>query len=767
MDGESLRELRYRERERKAIENMRRQALLEIQEQREALVQARAEARARQEELDSQERTQRDVSSNVSAQRDDTLGTYISPISDSHKLDFAGKLYTPDDSLLTIDVAGSQYSVSPLAKSEKEIVIGEQRDVNTQEEEFEKMLKKLKSQIDSSHVDSVTRQKSLLSNPQTEENIFIKKEPDISKSKISGSGIDSRSAEKVAPNISMPLDNDDDEESQLRAKIERMALHQKELEEKRMKMQNIEKEMERRLKDLKETERKERLRALQKQAENMEYELFQSQKEDREWQDRIQTMNLETQKLKDRIAKNEISDLSHERLPDSSVYDTCKLKHQETDKVRFLEEELKRRETLIKQEMLKEAQENICADKKATNTENKHREDQIRMQFEKELDKKEKELKDKEMMLLKYKVQRDYQKNIIDPELLKRQEELKKKELYLKKLEQEVLGGGNHQKYETKREAETDVPYYMNPGGDSYEKLETKKEAETKTKADVTHFLKPYLTQFSGTEPVPKNESSFEDWKAETQCLIKSKVYPDYIVSQAIRNSLKGQARKALSTLDPLTNSDGIISKLESLFGNVASGLSILQEFFTAVQNSDETVTMWGLRIEEILQRAIEKGEVPSERRNHLLKDKFWRSLHSFDLKIATKVYFDKITDFEVLRSKVREEERELKTHKITVEKTYSNSNQTVKAPENKIETSGDLQHQPVHTETGPDKLYNDLAKRLEKVENMCSNRQNRRYNRNRKWNDRKNEQKDKSDDKKTEQKSETLNRDRPPLKGK
>ena len=288
MDGESLRELRYRERERKAIETMRRQALLEIQEQREALVQARAEARARQDELDSQERRQRDVSSNISAQRDDTLGTYVSPISDSHKLDFAGKLYTPDDSLLTIDVAGSQYSVSPLAKSEKEIVIGEQRDVHTQEEEFEKMLKKLKSQIDSSHVDSVTRQKSVLSNLQTEENIIIKKEPDISKSKMSGSGINSRSAEKVAPNISIPLDNDDDdEESQLRAKIERMALHQKELEEKRTKMQSIEKEMERQLKDLKETERKERLRALQKQAEDMEYQLFQSQKEDREWQDRI------------------------------------------------------------------------------------------------------------------------------------------------------------------------------------------------------------------------------------------------------------------------------------------------------------------------------------------------------------------------------------------------------------------------------------------------------------------------------------------------
>ena len=71
------------------------------------------------------------------------------------------------------------------------------------------------------------------------------------------------------------------------------------------------------------------------------------------------------------------------------------------------------------------------------------------------------------------------------------------------------------------------------------------------TKAVGTHFLKLYFTRFSGTEPIPKNESSFEEWKSETQCLIKSKVYPEYTASQAIRDSLKGQARKALSTLDP------------------------------------------------------------------------------------------------------------------------------------------------------------------------------------------------------------------------
>ena len=40
-------------------------------------------------------------------------------------------------------------------------------------------------------------------------------------------------------------------------------------------------------------------------------------------------------------------------------------------------------------------------------------------------------------------------------------------------------------------------------------------------KAEVTHFVKPYITQFSGMEPVQKNECSFEDWKLEIPCLIQ------------------------------------------------------------------------------------------------------------------------------------------------------------------------------------------------------------------------------------------------------
>ena len=51
-------------------------------------------------------------------------------------------------------------------------------------------------------------------------------------------------------------------------------------------------------------------------------------------------------------------------------------------------------------------------------------------------------------------------------------------------------------------------------------------------KAEVTHFVMPYITQFTGMELVQKNECFFmffEDWKLEIQCLIQSGVVSNLI----------------------------------------------------------------------------------------------------------------------------------------------------------------------------------------------------------------------------------------------
>ena len=98
-----------------------------------------------------------------------------------------------------------------------------------------------------------------------------------------------------------------------------------------------------------------------------------------------------------------------------------------------------------------------------------------------------------------------------------------------------------------------------------------------------------------------------------------------------------------------------IMKKLESVFGSVATRESIMREFYTTTQQQEESVTAWGLRLEEMLQRAMEKGHVISEDRNYLLKDTFLRGLRSEKLKNATRVNFESISNFELLRRAVRE----------------------------------------------------------------------------------------------------------------
>ena len=324
-------------------------------------------------------------------------------------------------------------------------------------------------------------------------------------------------------------------------------------------------------------------------------------------------MYFEAQKLEEQIAdrdrKYHQSDITYH----IERYNTVDRRRQEDAERQFkkeenqkaLEEELKRRESLVKQEMEDERrrkqkaddlvgqgdsqrsyiteeeirrQEMICRlqerEKAARNREqasNAKREqlivkeeidristsrkeqvdqrsdDQRSKRLEEELRQKEIELERKEEMLQRLQRQLDGEEKGPSVELLQRKEELEGKEKYLEQLEQQLLN----------RKSE--------------EKIDIKKDT-TSQQAGITHFNKPYLTQFSGAEPTPKDESNFDDWKAEVQVMLKSKVYPDYIVTQTNRNSLKGQARKILSTLDPLTDSgvrlhDGPDLKLFSLVG--------------------------------------------------------------------------------------------------------------------------------------------------------------------------------------------------------
>lgn len=193
----------------------------------------------------------------------------------------------------------------------------------------------------------------------------------------------------------------------------------------------------------------------------------------------------------------------------------------------------------------------------------------------------------------------------------------------------------------------------------SMELREREKRLMQKEAPTASEF--PKFSSFSGEDPRPKLEVSYEEWVYEVRCILNSRVHAEYKMAQAIRRSLRGQAKKVLIPLGTSATVDEMLGRLKTIFGNVASGESILQSFYLASQRADESVSAWGLRLEEILQVAIDKGHVEVHKRNSMLRSKFWKSLRNEKLKTATRIYYETIDDFEKLRREVRAEEHEMK----------------------------------------------------------------------------------------------------------
>ena len=182
-----------------------------------------------------------------------------------------------------------------------------------------------------------------------------------------------------------------------------------------------------------------------------------------------------------------------------------------------------------------------------------------------------------------------------------------------------------------------------------------------------------------------------------------------------------------------------MIEKLERTFGNVASGQSVLQEFYTAEQKENESVALWGIRLEEIYQRAVEKGFASNDQRDKQLIERFWRSLRSIDLQNATSVYYHAATSFEMLKQKVRSEEYAMAAHKSALAKgtkketdRSSNVRQFEKiekptllhsSPSLEKSDKVDIQHQPVLQDPVTFKMVKDLTKEVGAMKELLQQR--------------------------------------------
>ena len=163
--------------------------------------------------------------------------------------------------------------------------------------------------------------------------------------------------------------------------------------------------------------------------------------------------------------------------------------------------------------------------------------------------------------------------------------------------------------------------------------------------------LRPRFPIFSGE---PKSETSFDVWKFEVQCAIREGTCSEALILQSIRSSLKGKARSLLLTLPPKAGPNRIIDKLDGVYGNVYPSEQLVQQFYAAKQEPNESVADYGMRLEGLLQTCIDRGDISPISRNEMLRTKLWSGLSNEGLRNASRYKYDTITDFDKLRIELR-----------------------------------------------------------------------------------------------------------------
>ena len=202
-------------------------------------------------------------------------------------------------------------------------------------------------------------------------------------------------------------------------------------------------------------------------------------------------------------------------------------------------------------------------------------------------------------------------------------------------------------------------------------------------------YQKHKLLIFSGEE---NSETFFGVWKLEVKCVLRESNYTGPSALQAIRGSLKGKARSLLLSLSEHATAENIIDKLDGVYGNAYSSEALLEKCVNETQEPNQSVAEYGMKLESIIQSAVEKGDISIVAKNQMLKSKFWSGLRDPLLKKSSWYKFDTTKDFDQLRKGIRAIELEL---------VNSDKGITI------------VQHQPISSDS---KKLDDILKKIDSI---------------------------------------------------
>ncbi len=170
-------------------------------------------------------------------------------------------------------------------------------------------------------------------------------------------------------------------------------------------------------------------------------------------------------------------------------------------------------------------------------------------------------------------------------------------------------------------------------------------------------------------------------WRYEVTCLTMEG-HSKLVILQAVRRSLRGTAAEIMRNLGNQITVDKLLSRLDVTFGNVLSTEQLFQEFYSARQRPDESISGWAGRLEALLTQLREQGSLNPAASQDMLRSKFWSGLGSDSNRMSSRHKFDAGASYEELVKYVRKIDFEVRSLETTKSKKSSvqqmTSDQTV-----------------------------------------------------------------------------------------
>ena len=163
------------------------------------------------------------------------------------------------------------------------------------------------------------------------------------------------------------------------------------------------------------------------------------------------------------------------------------------------------------------------------------------------------------------------------------------------------------------------------------------------------------LPLFSGSDPTPRDESTYEQWKFQVKGMRSS--CPESTVRSALITSVRGEASKLVSFMGFNAPMQTLLDAMEDRFGKKITGDQLQQDFYQLQQEKGEKVQHFAGRLEKAFKKLQET--FPKRYQRNQLKERLFHSVNQQTRDSMRSLYDRESTTYEILLAAMKKAETE------------------------------------------------------------------------------------------------------------